>query len=521
MEKIVFIVTGILFAIAAYSAVIYKFGAVLQQCGYKTGEYFGCFSSALKIELFKTVPVFAALAAAAASAANLKAAVQIPLCAAFYSAAIAAVCFKRKTRIKPRLTKRFLRINIAAISVYIALGAAAYFCFGKNYKLVYAYFAAFSILLPLILAVGVLLNLPTDRVEYAFFVRRAKKTLENRKDLIKIAVTGSCGKTTVKNYLAAMLSVRYKVLATPASYNTPLGICLALKDLTENHRVFIAEMGARKKGDIAELCKIVKPDMTIITGITPQHLQTFKTMENIIEEKSAAVRALGENGVAIISGDTKGSLEIYVKAACDKVLAGINKNAYFGAENISLSTVGAQFTLRYGKKRRQIKTDLLGKHNVTDFVLAAAAAVELGVSVDKICSIAHTLTPPEHRFKSYTTSGGFTVIDDGYNANIEGLKSASGVLSLYRGIKVAVVSGIAEGGKNSVSLNMEAGRIFGKTADTLIAVGPYAEYIASGAASGTCFVITVKTLDEAKEELKKINLKGGVVLFANDMPDKY
>ena len=91
MEKIVFIVTGILFAIAAYSAVIYKFGAVLQQCGYKTGEYFGCFSSALKIELFKTVPVFAALAAAAASAANLKAAVQIPLCAAFYSAAIAAV----------------------------------------------------------------------------------------------------------------------------------------------------------------------------------------------------------------------------------------------------------------------------------------------------------------------------------------------------------------------------------------------------------------------------------------------
>ena len=95
------------------------------------------------------------------------------------------------------------------------------------------------------------------------------------------------------------------------------------------------------------------------------------------------------------------------------------------------------------------------------------------------------------------------------------------MLSLYRGIKVAVVSGIAEGGKKSAVLNIEAGRIFGKTADTLIAVGPYAEYIASGAASGTCFVITVKTLDEAKEELKKINLKGGVVLFANDMPDKY
>lgn len=521
MEKIIYAVTIFLCALATYGAVIAKFGAVLQQCGYSAREYFGCFSSSLKRELYKLVISFSVVAIATACAADSGAVRQIPVCVVSFAAACAAVSFKRKIKVKPRFTKRYLRINAAAFTAYLAFSAAAYYGFGQSYKLGYAYVAAFAVLLPLFLALGVLLNFPIDRVKYIFYVRRAQKTLENRKDLIKIAVTGSCGKTTVKNYLAKMLSVKYKTLTTPASYNTPLGICLALKDLTENHRVFIAEMGARKKGDIEELCKIVKPDITIVTGITEQHLQTFKSIENIIEEKSAAVRALSEDGLAIISGDTKGSLEIYVKSSCDKALAGINKNAYYRAENLSLSVSGASFTFVCGNKRYPIKTNLLGKHNVTDFILAAAAATELGVSPYKIRSVAQTLAPPEHRLKSFTTSGGVTIIDDGYNANIEGLKSAAGVLSLHEGIKVAVVSGIAEGGKKSAALNIEAGKIFSKTADTLIAVGPYAEYIASGAASGTCYVITAKNMEEAKDELKEINLKGGAVLFANDMPDKY
>ena len=520
MSDAFYIIVAAVVITATYSAVIVKFTAVFQQCGYRAGEYFACFSTSLKRELIKLLLSSVALSVITAFTSTLGKVLNTAIAVVCFSAVVAIFVKTAKLRVKTVVTKRLVRIYVAAYLSFAACVVAAYVSFGKNPRLLYPAAAGLYIISPLFLVVGKIVNCPLDGALYVFYCRRARKTLESRKDVIKIAVTGSCGKTTVKNYLAALLSPKYKVLATPASYNTPLGISLALKKLNSSHRVFIAEMGARRRGDIKKLCKIVKPDITVITGITPQHMQTFGSVENIIEEKSRAINALGDDGLAVISGDTKGSLEIYVRTSCAKVLAGLNKSAFFRAENVKFDVNGTSFTFVSGENRYPLKAKFLGRHNVTDFLLAAAVAVELGVSTDKICSVAHTLDSPEHRFRRHTLKDGTTIIDDGYNANIEGLKSAAEVVAGFGGTKVIVTAGIAEGGKKTAGLNYKAGEILGSSADVLIAVGSYAKYVASGA-ENKCRVITVENLTKAKEELEKINFKGGVVLFANDLPDKF
>ncbi|MBO6263034.1 MAG: UDP-N-acetylmuramoyl-tripeptide--D-alanyl-D-alanine ligase, partial [Clostridia bacterium] len=137
--------------------------------------------------------------------------------------------------------------------------------------------------------------MPFDRLNYILSINKCKKKLAKKNDLIKIGITGSCGKTSVKNILAAMLSVDYKVYATPKSYNTPLGICKSVSKMNDDTEVFIAEMGARNKGDIKELTNIVKPEIGVITGVTEQHLETFGSLENIKDTKFELIDGLCEN----------------------------------------------------------------------------------------------------------------------------------------------------------------------------------------------------------------------------------
>ena len=137
------------------------------------------------------------------------------------------------------------------------------------------------------------------------YLRKCKKTLKKYPDLIKIGVTGSSGKTSVKNILHAMLSKKYNTVSTPKSYNTPLGVTkCVLSEVNSKTEIFIAEMGARKKGDIWELCKLVEPDIGIITAIVPQHMETFKTLDNLIKTKFEMHKYLTESGgKCVLNGD--------------------------------------------------------------------------------------------------------------------------------------------------------------------------------------------------------------------------
>ncbi len=527
MDKIIVYVSSFFTLIALYRAFIAKFAAVHQQCGYRAGEYLPCLKKSLAadVETILVCVVFGTAFSVSSLAARKSS--LIALLGFFMSVALAVLC-DRSTEIKMKAkpTFRFVRIHIVGFILWAAFPYTAAFLLERFAVINFAYTFfpsafAWAVLLPLAPVAATFILSPYDAAKYRRYIKAAGKKLDNRPDLIKIAVTGSCGKTTVKNYLRELLSLKYEVLTTPESYNTPLGICISLKGLKDNTQIFVAEMGARKTGDISELCGMVKPDIAVITGITAQHLETFESVDNIIKEKGEVVRAVGKNGFAVISADTKGSLEIYVGAECEKVLAGINARAAIRAENIKFSAVGTKFILINKDKKYTVSAPFFGRHNVTDFLIAFAVGEKLGVPVGRMIAAARRLTPPKHRFSVTKTAAGVTVIDDGYNANIEGVKSGIECLSCFDGRKIVVTAGIAECGDESEKLNREAGKIISATADMLIAVGRFADFVLSGVSCEKCETQKVATLAAAQEILKNSVKAGDNVMFINDLPDRY
>ncbi len=331
-------------------------------------------------------------------------------------------------------------------------------------------------------------------------------------DITVVGITGSYGKTSTKNILAAMLGKKYRVLSTPRSHNTPIGISLAVNanDL-EKFDVFIAEMGARNVGDIAELCNICPPDYSLITGICPQHLETFETLENIIKAK-------GE----ILSATKK---RAYVAAECAQYFADgeCPVEVCDCVSEISADCNGTAFTLTLGGERLRVHTKLLGAHCAYNIGLAAMLAYEMGVSPEDIASAAEELEFVEHRLQ-LTRSGGINILDDGYNANVKGARAALDVLRSFDGNKIVVTPGIVELGILEESENKELGAAL-VGLDLVILVGdtlvlPVKEgYLEAGGDPEKLMIR--QTLKDAQNELKGRIAQGDTVLFLNDLPDIY
>lgn len=519
MEYPSFAAAFILCLILCYSAIIGKFAAVFQQCNYRADEYAKCFFSSLAEEWQKLVFCSAclcvySLAAAAAPKLWIVAAVDL----AFFAGVTIIYRAKSKIRVKAKFTKRFTRIFVVGFLFFCAINACVFFLAKRFDLLAYALpITAISVtVIPLSLIFGAAINYPYDRIKYLLTIRKAKKKLSENKNLKVIFVTGSFGKTTTKRYLYELLKGDYKTVATPKSFNTPIGLCLSIKDINADTQIFIAEAGARRAGDIKTLCKIVRPDISVVTGIAPQHIETFKSIENIIAEKEEAVKGLKDGGLAVVSIETHGGKVIYDRAKSDKISVGSGETADVKFRNVKFSAYGSSFDIMCGEKTLEITAPFVGLHNVVDFTLAAAVALKLGVRAEKIVNIAGTLTPPEHRFSVSVSGGGVTIIDDGYNANIEGIKSGANSLRYFGGKKFAVFSGIVEGGTKSYELNSEAGRVLSENCDRLIAVGRLADEILSCAKGER-----TEDLDGAKEILKKEVRRGDTVAFFSDLPDRY
>ncbi len=519
MEYPSFVAAFILCVILCYSAIIGKFAAVFQQCDYRADEYAKCFFSSLAEEWQKLVFCSAclcvySLAAAAAPKLWIVAAVDL----AFFAGVTIIYRAKSKIRVKAKFTKRFTRIFAVGFLFFCAINACVFFLAKRFNLLAYALpITAISVtLIPLSLIFGAAINYPYDRIKYLLTIRGAKKKLSENKNLKVIFVTGSFGKTTTKRYLYELLKDDYKTVATPKSFNTPIGICLSIKDINADTQIFIAEAGARRAGDIKTLCRIVRPDISVVTGIAPQHIETFGAVENIIAEKEEAVNGLKDGGLAVVSIETHGGKVIYDRAKSDKIPVGSGETANVKFRNVKFSAYGSSFDIMCGEKTLEITAPFVGIHNVVDFTLAAAVAIKLGVRAEKIVNIAKTLTPPEHRFSVSVSGSGVTIIDDGYNANIEGIKSGAKSLRYFGGKKFAVFSGIVEGGAKSYELNSEAGRVLSENCDRLIAVGRLADEILSDAKGER-----TEDLDGAKEILKKEVRRGDTVAFFSDLPDRY
>ncbi len=433
---------------------------------------------------------------------------------------------KQKTPLK--YTKRMARLLV----VYTILVLAASF-FVSFVGFLYVPYISFGLigfiplLLPLFVFMAYFINYPIEKIISNSYIKKAKKKLQELSNVKVIGITGSYAKTTVKNILYVMLSEKYKVCATPSSYNTPLGLSKTiLSKLDESHEIFLAEMGAKQANDIKELCDMVSPEIGIITGIGNQHLLTFGSVENIKKTKSEIAEYVSaKNGKLFINTDSVLADEVSANyESAEKVSLEKNHGTVL-IENIKVNKSGSSFELVCEKERVKCKTCLLGKHNVSNILLSANVAFEQGVSLKEISSAISKLVPTSHRLEIVKSNAPYTIIDNAYNSSVDGSKASLEVLSNFAGSKIVITPGLIELGKEQFNSNFEFGRDLAGVCDYVI-IDSAINYDAIS--SGLVFagfdenkIIQAASLNQAVELLSKIVKDGDVVLFENDLPDNY
>ena len=379
----------------------------------------------------------------------------------------------------------------------------------------------------IVMVAGFLMQ-PIERYINDWYKDDAEERLERRTDLIKIGITGSYGKTSTKFILATILSERYDVLATPSSFNTPMGITRVVREqLEDHHQVFIAEMGARHVGDIKELVELVKPRYGVLTSVGPQHLETFGGIETVAATKNELIAGLPKDGTAFFAKDDSWVDKLYKQCTVEKYRTGL-----FGgildlyADDLRVSAEGSEFALCSAEGETvRCKTLMLGKHNIENIVLACMVAKKMGMSMEEIARGVGKTKPVEHRLQLIKSASGMTVIDDAFNSNPVGAKAALDVLRAFDGRRLIVTPGIVEGGTDEAAINHNLGRQMAGSCDVIILVGPKRTVpIADGALEAgfdESQLHVVQNLEAATALLSQIGRPGDVVLFENDLPDNY
>ncbi len=438
-------------------------------------------------------------------------------------------------KIPLRITRRLVRLCITYIilllvATYGLIYFVSYLAFVINNEvfaiLRFAVVCLFPLLIPVILFLAYIINEPLEFLIRKYYIRRATQIL-SKSSVIKIGITGSYGKTSVKEILRTILGQKYRVLATPRSYNTPLGIAKTINHLDSTHDIFIAEMGARQKGDIEELTRFVKPTFGVLTGVNTQHLETFGSIENTMNTKYELFEHLSEDGLGFFACNNKNSKQLYDRFDGEKYLAGIDdENALVFAKDVKMDGKGTTFTLIIdGQKGVKCSTILLGTHSVKNICLAAAVAYKIGMTPKEISLGISRIQSIGNRLELVPNNKKIILIDDSYNSNEAGIASAMEVLDNFKGRKIVLTPGLVELGKMESLVNYEFGKILASHADKVIVVGKHnAEMIIKGlieAGMDKENIKFAKSLNKGNEILNEMLEEGDVVLFENDLPDNY
>ena len=413
-----------------------------------------------------------------------------------------------------------MTLILTAVSMFISKE-------GKNNQTAAAVIIIFPALLPIWTAFCGLLAWPIEKLISELYFRDAQRILRSRPDLIRIGITGSWGKTSVKFILGTILEQKYHTLITPASYNTPMGVTKVIRSKLEpGHRVFIAEMGARHVGDIKEMCRLVHPQTGIITSVGPQHLDTFRTVERVAQTKYELIQALPENGEAFFSDDNGICRQLYERTRIKKHLTGFDpQQNEIWAENICYTPEGSTFKICRKNEEAYCRTQLLGELNIRNILLCAAVAFSLGMTMEQVVRGIARLTPVEHRLQLIRHPGGLNVIDDAFNSNIKGAEQAFKVIRQFPERRIIVTPGMVELGSQEYDMNRQFGTLMAECCDFAVLIGrKRSEAIAEGLRKQEFpekAIIIVSSLEEATEALKDIARAGDTVLFENDLPDNY
>lgn len=309
----------------------------------------------------------------------------------------------------------------------------------------------------------------------------AKFVLEKLPNIKKIALTGSSGKTTTKDLIADIAELIGPTVAPEGSFNNEIGLPLTILRCDENTKVLVSEMGARRIGNIKQLCEVVKPDISLILNIGTAHIEIFGSKENILKAKSEIISSLDSNEVAILNKDD----ETYEKLASltkAKVFSFGTKNADVYATNIELDQDGiASYILNYKNEKEQVKLKLVGLHQVSNSLAAAATFISLGVNLTEIAKKLSASTPKSRlRMQVEKSINGIEVINDTYNANPESVIAALETLKLKSQNRNtwAILGEMRELGSNSKHYHeLVAQKIIDLEINNALIIGSGAKYI--------------------------------------------
>jgi UDP-N-acetylmuramoyl-tripeptide--D-alanyl-D-alanine ligase len=431
------------------------------------------------------------------------------------------------------MTGRAWRILVAAtlLSAALVLGAsaAAHLAGGWPYDVSTWLLSTSATLVaaPLLVVASDWLLTPVQSAVNARYLSAAKRKLRDVAPTV-IGVTGSFGKTSTKFAVARLVGSDDDVLATPASFNTPLGVCRAINEqLRPSHRFLVVEMGAHAEGDVRELCELVRPSIGVLTAVGPAHLERFGSMEAVRRTKYELVEALPRDGVAIMNCDDDEVRALADRTPTPVVRYGLRPEARADITADDVRVTGSGMSLRIvdtrSGDRLEASTRLLGAHAAGHILAAVAVATAVGRRLTDLGEAVAALRPVEHRLQILEGTGEVTVIDDAYNSNPSGAAVALEVLGAMPGRnKVVVTPGMVELGDAQFEANRRLGEQAARVADALIVVARVnRDAITSGAlrAGDGARVIAVDSLAQAQEELEKLLRAGDVVLFENDLPD--
>lgn len=304
-------------------------------------------------------------------------------------------------------------------------------------------------------------------------------------DVTVVGITGANGKTSTKDLAAAVLRTRFRTHASPASYNNEIGLPLTLLGAPEGTEVVVAELGARRVGDVAALCEIARPDVVVVTNIGVAHLGVFGSWDAIVRSGSEPVRALGAKGTAVLNADDPVVRGYAAETAARVVSFGIEAEADVRGTEVALGDdARASFFLEAGADRERVDLAVPGEHMVPNALAAAACGIELGLSAAECAAALKGARVSVWRMETFTTDDGVVVLNDAYNANPEsmaaGLKTARW---MARGRRlVAVLGHMAELGPIAFDEHERLGELVARVGvDRLITVGAAARAIARAA----------------------------------------
>lgn len=427
-----------------------------------------------------------------------------------------------------KITFRVKRLLFTTALVYLAI-LYSYYGFVSNHFVIILILCLLSIFAYFQVYFAYFLNLPIEELVYNKYKRRAVKKLRQM-NTVNIGITGSYGKTSSKNILNDILSVKYLSFPSPGNLNTPLGLMRTINNIMDKFvDIFIAEISisAPETHDIEKSCDIVRPMYGIITNIGIAHLDSFKTQENIQKAKFNLIEALPTDGLGVLNMDDPNQVNYKIKNDCRIKWIGIdNKDADVVASNIKYTYEGTEFdaTFKDDKKTIHLKTCLYEKPNIYNILAALVLAKELDLSYDEMIRGVSNIKPIEHRLQIKKMPG-YTIIDDAYNSNPVGSSMALDVLDLMPGKKIVVTPGMIELKDKEYELNYEFGKHMSKVADFVILVGKkqtkpiYDGLTQNGYKEENIFL--TNDVKEAFAKIEEVKDNKTYVLFENDLPDLF